>query len=278
MDVAKCIKLFANMAADEDYLEQSIVPNSIPFLAVPTTAGSGSEATKYAVIYVNGEKQSITHESCIPGTVFMDAAALETLPIYHKKATMMDALCHAIESFWSVNSTGESRRCSEIAIRMILENWEAYLANDVRGNENMLKAANAAGMAINVTQTTAGHAMSYKLTGLYGIAHGHAVALCVAELWPYMLKHVEDCCDQRGKKHLERVFAEIAVIMGCSKAEEAAFLFQRRLLEMGLPVPVAKEEDYATLRLSVNPVRLKNNPVRLSGTAIEELYRRILHK
>lgn len=277
MDVAKCIKLFANMATDKEYLEQNIVPNRIPFIAVPTTAGSGSEATRYAVIYLNGEKQSITHESCIPETVFMDAAALETLPLYYKKATMLDALCHAIESFWSVNSTDESRQYSEIAIRLILENWEAYLANSVQGNEKMLKAAHIAGKAINITQTTAGHAMSYKLTGLYGIAHGHAVALCVAKLWPYMLKHIEDCCDQRGQNYLEHVFVEIAVIMGCSKAEEAAFLFQERLSEMGLPMPVSNKKDNAILRVSVNPVRLKNNPIQLSGTAIEELYRQILH-
>lgn len=72
MDVAKCIKLYSNMESDENYLRQEIIPNDIKFLAVPTTAGTGSETTRYAVIYYNGEKQSVTHESCIPTTVLMD--------------------------------------------------------------------------------------------------------------------------------------------------------------------------------------------------------------
>lgn len=277
IDVAKCIKLFANMVSDKNYLEHNIVPNKIPFLAVPTTAGSGSESTKYAVIYFKGEKQSITDESCIPGTVLMDASALEMLPIYYKKATMLDALCHAVESYWSVASTYESKQYSKRAIELILENWKAYLANDMKGNENILKAASIAGKAINIAQTTAGHAMSYKLTGLYGIAHGHAAALCIAKLWPYMLKHMEDCCDRREVEYLEEMFIEIANIMGCCKAEEAANFFQNLLNEMELSIPSSSEEDYAVLRNSVNLVRLKNNPIRLSEMAIEELYRQILY-
>ena len=60
------------MNHNENYLKQTIIPNTIPFLAVPTTAGTGSEATKYAVIYFEGAKQSVTHESCIPSTVLFE--------------------------------------------------------------------------------------------------------------------------------------------------------------------------------------------------------------
>lgn len=67
------------------YLNQSIISNEIPFFAIPTTAGTGSEATKYAVIYYQGIKQSICDESCIPGTVLLDSSTLQTLPIYQKK-------------------------------------------------------------------------------------------------------------------------------------------------------------------------------------------------
>ena len=116
MDVAKCIKLYSNMDSGENYLKQAIVPNDVPLLAVPTTAGTGSEATRFAVIYYNGEKQSVADESCIPSVVLMDPSVLKTLPGYQKKSTMLDALCHAIESFWSVNSTEESRAYSGQAI------------------------------------------------------------------------------------------------------------------------------------------------------------------
>lgn len=164
MDVAKCIKLYAEMDPSVNYLRQPIVPNAIPLLAVPTTAGTGSEATRYAVIYFEGEKQSVSHESCIPSAVLMDPSALRTLPEYQKKATMLDALCHAVESFWSIHSDEQSKAYARAAISRILENKDAYLANEEAGNSEMLQAAHLAGKAINITQTTAGHAMCYKIT------------------------------------------------------------------------------------------------------------------
>lgn len=84
MDVAKCIKLYAYMDPGINYLEQKIVPNDIPLLAVPTTAGTGSEATRYAVVYYKGEKQSVCDESCIPSAVLMDASVLKTRPLSEK--------------------------------------------------------------------------------------------------------------------------------------------------------------------------------------------------
>lgn len=275
MDVAKCIKLYSNGNPEKNYLEQEIVPNSIPLVAVPTTAGTGSEATRYAVIYFNGEKQSVTHESCIPDVVLLDASTLETLPEYQKKSTMLDAFCHAVESFWSVNSTEESRRYSETAIRLILENQEAYLANRTEGNKQMLLAANIAGKAINITQTTAGHAMCYKLTSLYGIAHGHAAALCVSVLWPYMLEHTEDCIDPRGQAYLISMFQALAAAMGAECPKCAARKFQEILDGLCLDVPDIPEEHLEKLKTSVNPVRLKNNPVQLTEKVIEQLYRKI---
>lgn len=275
MDVAKCIKLYSNMNPEKNYLEQEIVPNSLPMVAVPTTAGTGSEATRYAVIYYNGEKQSVTHESCIPEAVLMDESALETLPEYQKKSTMLDAFCHAVESFWSVNSTEESRTYSEQAIKLILANKEAYLANTQSGNKNMLLAANIAGKAINITQTTAGHAMCYKLTSLYGIAHGHAAALCVSVLWPYMLKHKEDCIDPRGQVHLASIFEALAGAMGVDCPKCAVRKYKEILKELNLTIPQIAEQDYEVLKTSVNPVRLKNNPVRLTEEVIEQLYREI---
>ena len=86
MDVAKCIKLYANMDPVRSYLEQEIVPNQVELFAIPTTAGTGSEATQYAVIYHQGEKQSISHPSCIPSMVLFDPTLLRTLPEYQKKS------------------------------------------------------------------------------------------------------------------------------------------------------------------------------------------------
>ncbi|MCH5255814.1 MAG: phosphonoacetaldehyde reductase [Lachnospiraceae bacterium] len=277
MDVAKCIKLFAHMDDGQNYLKQEIVPNNIRLFAIPTTAGTGSEATRYAVIYYNGEKQSVSDYSCIPEAIVMDASVLETLPVYQKKATMLDALCHALESFWSVNSTPESRDYSKEAIGLILDNARAYLINDETGNANMLKASYIAGKAINITQTTAGHAMCYKLTTMYGLAHGHACALCVAKLWPFMLNNIDKCIDPRGQQYLREMFEQLAGLMNCKTGIEAAEYYQNFVNELGLEIPtVNSQADYAVLKDSVNPTRMKNNPVELTGEDIDKLYHEIL--
>lgn len=275
MDVAKCIKLFADMDIDLNCLTQEIVENEIPILAIPTTAGTGSEATRFAVIYYQGNKQSVDHVSCIPEYVLMDASLLATLPAYQRKATMMDALCHAIESFWSVKATKESQEYAAEAIRMVLANEQGYLENEAEGSRQMLFAANLAGKAINLTQTTAGHAMAYKLTTLYGLAHGHAVALCVDVLWPYMTAHKEDCIDSRGSDYLTEMFRELAHMMGCNDETEAAERYHHLLERLELARPSIAEADLDKLAGSVNLDRLKNHPVQLNEAALRALYEQI---
>jgi len=277
MDVAKCIKLYATMPEGSDYIHEHVVPNTIPFVAVPTTAGTGSEATRFAVVYYKGEKQSVTDMSSIPQAVLFDESVLESLPLYHRKSTMMDAFCHAVESFWSVNSTDESKAFARSAIRLILENSDSYLSNSPTGNKKMLEAANLAGKAINISQTTAGHAMCYKLTSLYGIAHGHAASLCVSALWPYMIAHKKDCADSRGTVYLSQMFEELAASMGEQSPETAAEKFKNFVESLALEKPsVRNKDDFEILMKSVNPVRLKNNPVRLDADAIDTIYHHIL--
>lgn len=279
MDVAKCIKAYANMSGNGEngeYLKQEIVPNAIPFLAIPTTAGTGSEATRYAVIYFDGKKQSITSDTLIPQTVLMNPDVLKTLPMYQRKSTMMDALCHAVESFWSVNSTEESREYSREAIQGVLAHMNGYLNNTEEGNAGMLMAAHTAGKAINVTQTTAGHAMCYKLTGLFGIAHGHAAILCDRILYPWMIENTDKCVDPRGKEYLIRTLDGIARAMGCVDARTGAKKLQEIFLSLGLEVPEASDEQFCELTVSVNPVRLKNHPIALDEATINELYHEIL--
>ncbi|MBP3233689.1 MAG: phosphonoacetaldehyde reductase [Eubacterium sp.] len=279
MDVAKCIKLYSNMDSDGSdgaFLNIPIVANDVPFLAMPTTAGTGSEATRFAVVYYDGKKQSVADISAIPSTVLMDSSVLVTLPEYQKKSTMMDAFCHSIESFWSVNSTEESKTYSRQAIRLIIDNLDGYLGNTEEGNKNMLIAANLAGKAINITQTTAGHAMCYKLTSLYGTAHGHSAILCDRVLLPWMLENTDKCIDSRGEDYLRSVFHEIAEAMGCDTPEAAADKVEEIFKRLELDIPTAKEEDYAVLKTSVNPVRLKNHPIALDEETIDMLYHRIL--
>lgn len=280
MDVAKCIKLYSNLPGDGEngsWLNAEYVPYDIPFLAMPTTAGTGSEATRYAVIYFDGKKQSVTSESFIPGTVLMDPNTLITLPPYQKKATMCDALCHAIESYWSVNSTEESKEYSRAAIIGVMEHMDGYLANTEEGRAGMLRAANTAGKAINITQTTAGHAMCYKITSLFRSAHGHAAILCDRVLFPWMVKNTEKCIDPRGEEYLKKTLDEIGQAMGCEDGAAGAAKLVEIFDRLDLEVPAATAEQYEELKTSVNPVRLKNHPIALDVDTIDALYHEILN-
>ena len=200
---------------------------------------------------------------------------MKTLPLYQKKCTMMDALCQGIESWWSVNSTEESYEYSRKTIELIMANWRQYIfENDDEAAKQIMLAANYGGRAINITATTAAHAMSYKITSLYKFPHGHAVAVCLPELWDYMLGHMDNCVDSRGQEYLASIFNQIAQPMGCENSAEAIALFRQMMVEMELknPLAVNREEELEVLSVSVNPVRLKNNPIGLDKEAIRRLY------
>ena len=271
MDVAKCIKLYAPMMDDVCYLEQPYVDTGIPLIALPTTAGTGSESTRFAVIYHHGEKQSVHHDSILPDHAVLDPVVLYTLPVYQKKCTLMDALGQAIESYWSVAATEESRKLAAKAIRGIMRHWRDYIfGEDAAATMEVLRASNLAGQAIHITTTTAPHAMSYKLTTFYGLPHGHAVALCLPRVWEYMLTCADDA--------LRTVLDEIALCMGVRTSEEAVALVDDMMQEMGLggPVAMCRDEEISRLTAGVNVERLGNHPVPLSAEALRGLYEQIV--
>ena len=286
IDVAKCIKLA--VLAEEG--NAAIIPPlvstrvacdgaKLPFIAIPTTAGTGSESTHNAVMYYEGAKQTVTNDGVLPDYAILEPSVLKTLPLYQKKCTMMDALCQGIESWWSVNSTEESYEYSRKTIELIIANWRKYIfENDDEAAKHIMLAANYGGRAINITQTTAAHAFSYKITSLYKLPHGHAVAVCLPEIWEYMIDHMDRCADSRGSKYLIGICNQIAGAMGCITPEEAVSEFRNMMNEMELGNPVAedREKELVILSTSVNPVRLKNNPVELSAEAINELYQLIV--
>ena len=280
IDVAKCIKLYCQMSDGKLYLEQAYRDTGVKLIAIPTTAGTGSESTRYAVIYYEGKKQSVTHDSIIPNVTILEPLVLKTLPIYQKKCTMLDALCQGIESWWSVNSTDESKQLSKQAVETIINWWRRYIFDNTdEAARQIMMAANWAGQAICITQTTAPHAFSYKITSLYGLPHGHAVAVCLKEIWDYMLQHIDDCIDTRGSLYLKNTFTQIAQSMNCDSIEEAVRCFRDLLDDLGMnsPITTDRKKDLDILASTVNPIRLRNNPVELNADTIYSLYDRIIH-
>ena len=277
IDVAKCIKLYCQMSRSKLYLEQDYKDTGVKLIAIPSTAGTGSESTRYAVIYYEGQKQSVTHDSIIPNVSILEPKVLKTLPLYQKKCTMLDALCQGIESWWSVNSTEESYEYSRKAIELIMANWRKYIfESDDEAAANIMLAANYGGRAINITQTTAAHAMSYKITSLYQLPHGHAVAVCLPEIWTYMVNHMDQCLDPRGSEYLKGIFLDISKAIGCENPKEAIGTFRQMMSELEMAHPTAepghRTSDIELLSTSVNPVRLKNNPIKLNEETIHSLY------
>ena len=236
IDVAKCIKKYSESDA--------------PIIAIPTTSGTGSESTHFAVVYENGNKLSVAAPDLLPDIVILEPATLKNVPEYTRKATMLDALCHAIESHWAKKATPESKGYAEKAIELILKYKDAYLANEEEGNRGMMEAANLAGQAINISTTTAAHAMCYKITSMYGFQHGHAAAICLPEVWKYI--------DDNS---------------GITREE-----FVGIITDLGMEYPVSSdpEADIEILADSVNLQRLSNNPVMFDRDQLVAMYRNII--
>ncbi len=269
IDVAKCIKLYCRMDSSVNYLRQTPCDTGIPLIAIPTTAGTGSESTQHAVIYYNGVKQSISHLSIRPDVAVLEPSLLDTLPDYQRKCAMLDALCQAVEAWWSMRATDESVEYSRQAVDLIRNNWREYIFNKTsQAAEAIMQAANYSGRAIDITTTTAPHAMSYKLSSLYSIPHGHAVALCMLPVWRYMRKCVENREDE-GTSRLKKIFNEFTI-------DENWFENLIEELEMVNPVSSSREADIETLAASVNPERLANNLISLDLGTIKEIYRSIV--
>lgn len=239
IDVAKCIKLSlaADLSSELPTFKQEYKYNSIKHICIPSTSGTGSESTKHAVLYLDGVKQSVAHPVNVPDYVILCPKLITSVPEYQKKATMMDALCQCIESLWSRKATKESRKYAKAGLKLFKENYKGYLKIDINSIKSIQLAANYSGKAINISETTAAHAMSYKITSLYRIPHGHAVAICMNAIF--------NNCKVRtrfGNIDVKELFYEVL-----------------DYFKLETHVNISKEELKELIE-SVNPIRLKNFP------------------
>lgn len=268
MDTAKAVKallLAGNMAR----VKASDLPQDVwlPHIAIPGTAGTGSEATPFAVVYVDGQKLSLDHPALLPEAVLLDGSLLTTLPEYHRKACAMDALAQGIESCWAQKATEDSRRHAVEAVRGVLDNIDAYLAGDEAAQDALLRAAYESGVAIATSRTTAAHAMSYGLTKRLGYAHGHACMLTLPHLWRLALTDARVCPVQ------ERLAREL----GMARPEELAERLTTLLDRLELTVCVPKDMQLlAALAATVNVQRLGNHPQQLTEAELTQIYAQAL--
>lgn len=228
--------------------------NSVPLIAIPTTAGTGSEATQFAVVYIDGKKTSLDNKSIRPNISIIDSQFVENAPQKLKAVTAMDAYCQAIESFWAKKANLKSQKYALNAIELCRDYLvEAVNTNNEEANEKMALAAHLSGLAINISRTTAAHALSYKITTQYGIPHGHAVALSIAKLFNLNLGH----------------FANQEILLNTLKItkDEIFSYFHNLMQEIGLEDSLEKLgiSDKNDIISSVNQERLSNNPKVLNN-------------
>lgn len=273
MDIAKLIKGLAK--SDED-LESHIknnhhIQNNIPFIAVPTTCGSGSESTHFAVVYINGIKYSFANKNLLPNYALIDGHLSVSGSNYLKACSGLDALCQSIESHWSVNSTKESRGFSLLAMDKLINNLKEFISSPSVNSINEISlASNLAGRAINISKTTAPHALSYSITSNYGIPHGHAVALGM----PYFIKYNSDFSLKNlnkgiDKRALQNRLTEIFNCFGASDAKQCSEVFTNLVQDIGINMNILKNKinksELKEIVDNLNNQRAKNNPRKVNN-------------
>jgi alcohol dehydrogenase class IV len=193
MDLAKAVAvLAANKGKAVDYLGLNKVPGpGLPTIMVPTTAGTGSEVTFTAVFVRKNlkKKEGMNSPYLYPDLAILDPMLTLSLPPHPTATTGIDALCHAIESYTSINASPMSELISLEAIRLIAENLRTCVHNggDLQARENMLLGSLYAGLGLANAGVTAVHSLSYPLGGKFGVPHGLANTVMLPAVMVYNL-------------------------------------------------------------------------------------------
>lgn len=257
MDAAKAIALMmANPDKGDDILYQSEELPYIPVVEIPTTAGTGSEVTPYAILTIHAKrtKQSISHR-IYPKLALLDAEYLSYMGRDCLVNTAVDALAHLIESYLNTNANLYNRIYSEKGLR-IWGKVKDHLENqqmDKMDYENLMLASTLGGMAITHTGTSLPHALSYKITYEMGIPHGKAVGV---HLGGYM-----EC--YKDKRDIEQVLE----FLGFQEMAELRTFLSILLGKIELEPELRRENVKDVMK---NKAKLKNYPFPITE---EELYK-----
>lgn len=269
LDLAKAASVAAEKIEEYYFGEKPIPKDSIPLIAIPTTAGTGSEVTSVAVLTDrrNGRKAPISSDSFFPKLAIVDPELTWTLSPYMTAVSGIDVLCHAIEGYWSKGHQPICDTLSIYAVKLVLEYLPlAYKQpQNILAREKMAEASVMAGMAFALPKTTSSHACSFPLTNLYGIPHGEACGLTI----DYFIKI--NSSDKRT-----RILADS---LGFDDTEKFAKAVKKLKKELNLRLDLQDlnlDEDKIEelVRESKHP-NLLNNPVFISDDILRNMYRQL---
>lgn len=226
MDAAKlcCVLKDADYTIKDLLNDPTLAKKQIKTVMIPTTCGTGSEATCNAIVAVPEEqsKKGIVNDSMIPDYVVLDSNMIRKLPKSIVAATGVDALAHVVECFTSKKATPFSDTYAVAGAKLIFHNIrEAYNNPDnMEAKSNMMTGAFYGGVAITGSGTTAVHALSYPLGGKYHIAHGVSNAI----LFAHVMEFNKDACSKRLAILCDAVYPEHA---GKSEDEKAQYMIDQ---------------------------------------------------
>lgn len=259
------------------------VHKRLPLLiAIPTTAGTGSETTLAAVITdaKTRHKYAINDFPLIPRYAVLDPKVTLSLPPFITATTGMDALTHAVEAYIGNSTTYGTRKDALLAVKLIFENLDtAYTDGDnIDARRNMLKASFYAGCAFTKSYVGYVHAIAHSLGGEYNVPHGLANAV----LLPFVL----EAYGASVHKKLARLAVEAGIADPDTPSDAAADNFIRAIQEMkkrfniGDTIPEIKDEDIPKLARyadkEANP--LYPVPVLMNAKELEQFYHMLIEK
>lgn len=284
MDIAK----LASIAATDDYtikdmLDQPLLgKKQIETVLIPTTAGTGSEATPNSIVAVPEKelKVGIVNPEMMADVVILDSNMIKRLPMKIAAATGIDALAHAIECFTSNKANPFSNLFAMEALKLIFGNIEKACTDPeaMQEKDNMLIAAFYGGVAITASGTTGVHALSYPLGGKYHIAHGVSNAMLLA---PVMRFNKDACLEE-----FEQIYnAVMPAGPGLGKEEKADAVLERMeqiIRCLGIPQSLAEfhvqeDELEALVEAGMQVTRLlDNNRKKITSEDARKIYQEIL--
>ena len=263
IDTAKIVKGLYTAENLKKCIEENkgVVDNGEKLIAIPTTSGSGSESTPFAVAYVDGIKYSLQDDSLLPSIIVLDASLTCNLSPRQTAISGMDALAQGIESYWSINSTDKSKEYSRQAIELALSNLEKTVNNpSLDSRKSMMLASNLAGRAIAIAKTTACHSLSYPMTSRFGIPHGHAVGMTLGSIFTYNTNvNEKNCNDKRGVEYVKKTMRELKDV-GLSEDKLYKLMKDIRLETKFSELGIDEAGIDRIVEEGFNPQRMKNNP------------------
>lgn len=262
LDLGKAAALFA--ANDIEPMEIYDEPENkpLPFVAIPTTAGTGSEATQYSVLTVPEKETKITAKGdwMFPTLAFLDVRYTKNLPESIAKNTALDTMSHFIESILSKRCTEDSRAISLEGLEILgkhIEKTNLFPIPD-EDREALLHAAMLGGVAIAQTGTIVVHSMGYALTFYKDMPHGLANGKL---LLPYM---------KMAEKEVPEDCKDIFKALGCENYEGFKALFDR----LDLPeTPITEEEAARFAEKTIKAANVPLNPWKIDFEQEREMMR-----